>query len=134
LTIGGWSLAGLVLLAGCARAAPGDLPDIAVGLMVAPSPPATGAATLTATLRDAGGAPLRGAAVSFECTMSHAGMAPVQASARETAPGRYEAPLEFTMAGEWIVIVRATLPDSRALEREIKIGNVVQREKEKRKT
>ena len=120
-------LAGLVLLAGCARTAPGDLPDVAITLEVAPTPIATGAATLAATLRGADGAPLRGATVSFEGTMSHAGMAPVRADARESAPGRYEAPLNFTMAGEWIIIVRATLPDNRTLERAITLGNVLQR-------
>lgn len=115
---------GLGLLGGCARTAPGDLPDVAVELTLAPSPPSTGVATLTAVLRDADGRPLRGATVSFEGTMSHAGMAPVQAHARESAPGRYEAPLELTMAGEWIVIVRASLPDGRSLERPLGIGNV----------
>ncbi|HEU4327113.1 MAG TPA: FixH family protein [Roseiflexaceae bacterium] len=93
---------------------------------IAPSPPTTGPATVAATLRGPDGAPLGGATVRFEGTMSHAGMAPVEAQARETAPGQYEAPLEFTMAGEWIIIVRASLPDGRTLERPVTIGDVRQ--------
>lgn len=121
----GWAAAvALWLLAGCTRAVPGDIPEVAVQVSVAPSPPATGPATVAANLRNADGTPLQGASVRFEGTMSHAGMAPVEAQARETTPGRYEAPLEFTMAGEWIIIVRATLPDGRTLERPVVIGEV----------
>lgn len=112
------------LLTGCGRAAPGDIPELEVLVSIQPSPPVPGPATVTATLRNTDGTPLQGAAVRFEGTMSHAGMAPVEAQARETAPGRYEAPLEFTMAGEWIIIVRASLPDGRTLERPITIGDV----------
>ena len=48
----------------------------------------------------------------------------MQAQARETAPGRYQAPMQFAMGGDWFVVVRAVLPDGRTLEREISIGNV----------
>jgi hypothetical protein len=43
--------------------------------------------------------------------MSHAGMVPVFAEAREIEPGRYRANMELTMAGDWVVAVHATLSD-----------------------
>lgn len=113
----------LGLLLACGRGAASQ-PDVQIALSVTPDPPVVGAATLVLTLRTADGQPLSGAQVRVEGTMSHAGMQPVLAGARETAPGRYEAPLTFTMAGEWYAIVRATLPDNRTLEREVQIGTV----------
>ncbi len=119
-----WAAALLVLaLAACSRGS-ADQPDVQVAIDVAPNPPAVGAATVTVSLAEQNGTPITGANVSLEGDMSHAGMQPVQAQARETAAGRYQAPLQFTMGGDWFVVVHAALPDGRTLEREINIGNV----------
>jgi hypothetical protein len=56
--------------------------------------------------------------------MSHAGMVPVLALARETTPGRYQAELELTMVGDWFMLVRADLPDGRSMERKIDVPGV----------
>jgi hypothetical protein len=56
--------------------------------------------------------------------MNHAGMVPEFAQAREMAPGRYQGDLEFTMGGDWFILVRAKLPDGRALERKIDVPGV----------
>jgi hypothetical protein len=46
--------------------------------------------------------------------MSHAGMVPVVDTAVAEDPGRYGiSGFEFTMAGDWILTVEATLPDGR---------------------
>jgi hypothetical protein len=45
--------------------------------------------------------------------MSHAGMAPVFAEAKETEPGHYQSIMQLSMAGDWIVIVHVTWPDDR---------------------
>ena len=45
--------------------------------------------------------------------MSHAGMSPLFAEAKETEPGRYEAHLEFQMAGDWVILLHVTLPDGK---------------------
>lgn len=113
----------LILLVGCRRAGQ-DLSDIGLGVEVNPNPPAVGQATVTLTLTDAGGQPISGAKVEVEGNMTHAGMAPNQAQPQEIAPGRYEAPLEFTMAGDWFILVRATLPDGRKLERQVNVPGV----------
>ncbi len=111
-------LALALLLAGCARGGR-DLPDVQVDLAVEPSPPRIGPASLVVTLRDAGGQPISGATMELEGNMNHAGMVPVLASAPEVAPGQYQADLEFTMAGDWFILVRADLPDGRAMERRV---------------
>jgi len=58
--------------------------------------------------------------------MSHAGMTPVFAEAKETEPGRYSATMDFSMAGDWYVLVHMTLPDGRKLERQFEIKGVRQ--------
>jgi hypothetical protein len=116
-------LVATLALSACQKAEE-DLPDVSVDLAVSPDPPVVGPATVTVTLRDADGEPIDGAEMKLEGTMTHAGMVPVFADAIETEPGQYEASLEFTMGGDWIIIVRATLPDGRSLEREIDVPGV----------
>jgi hypothetical protein len=116
-------VAGLSCLPACRRADK-DLPDVSVDLKVSPEPPQVGEVMVTVVLGDADGVPISGAEMALEGTMTHAGMKPVFADARETAPGQYEAALEFTMGGDWVIIVRATLPDGRSLEREIDVPGV----------
>jgi hypothetical protein len=113
----------LLGLASCARGGQ-DLPDVGVDLQIEPQPPRLGLGTITVELTDAGGAPIEGARVELEGNMNHAGMVPVFAPAEEVAPGRYRAELEFTMGGDWFILVRADLPDGRSLERQIDIPAV----------
>jgi len=56
--------------------------------------------------------------------MSHAGMVPVFAEAREIEPGRYRANMELTMAGDWVVSVHATLSDGTNLDQQFDIKGV----------
>jgi hypothetical protein len=113
----------LLLVAGCGRGS-SDLPDVAVALTLEPDPPRIGPALVTVVLGDADGLPITGARVELEGNMSHAGMVPVLASASEMAPGRYQANLEFTMGGDWFILVRADLPDGRSLERKVDVPGV----------
>jgi hypothetical protein len=57
------------------------------------------------------GLPVSGAEMIVEGNMTHAGMEPITAHAVETMPGHYLATLDWSMAGEWFLIVRGTLPD-----------------------
>ena len=113
----------LLLLASCGRGAQ-DLPDVGVELAIAPQPPQLGPATITVTLSDASGQPIEGAEVELEGNMNHAGMVPVSARASEVAPGRYRADLEFTMGGDWFILVQADLPDGRSMERKVDVPAV----------
>lgn len=100
------------------------MPDARLELKVAPSPPRVGPATLTLTMRDGTDQPLAGATLKLEANMSHPGMVPVFADAREVQPGQYEASLEFTMGGDWFVIAEATFPDGRRLQRQMAVPAV----------
>jgi hypothetical protein len=118
---------GLLLLLALALAAcrsSDDDADISVELAVTPDPPLMGEATIVITLSDKDGQPVTGAEMELEGTMTHAGMVPVFAQAAEKEPGRYEAELEFTMGGDWVIIVRADLADGTKLEKEIDLPGV----------
>ena len=72
---------------------------------------------MRSTLRDAEGLPVRGARLRIEAHMSHPGMAPVLAEAREHPDGVYEASLELTMAGAWTLVASGALADGRVITR-----------------
>ncbi len=56
--------------------------------------------------------------------MSHPGMGPAFADAKEIAAGKYQAQLDLSMLGDWTVIAHIKLPNGRAFDRETKIPNV----------
>lgn len=62
--------------------------------------------------------------MTLEGNMSHAGMVPVFAGARETEPGRYQSSMELSMAGDWFILVHVTLPDGRKIDRQFEIRGV----------
>lgn len=110
-------------LAGCRPPAADPAPEISLAWTASPSPPAVGPLTLVLTLTD-GTQPVAGAEVRLEGTMTHPGMAPVPAAARETSPGSYEARMDLSMAGDWIVLIEARLADGRTLKRQIELPGV----------
>ena len=91
---------------------------------ITPQPVAVGPATLTLTLADASRQPVTGASITLEGNMSHAGMSPVFAEARETDPGRYQSSLDLTMAGDWTILIQITLADGQTLERQLDVKGV----------
>lgn len=111
----------LLVLAGCQRAsrqgAADGAPDVAMTLAVAPDPAIVGPATAIIELTDAAGQPIEGARLSLKGDMSHPGMQPVLAEAVAEAGGGYRAELQWTMAGDWFVVVTASLPDGRTAVR-----------------
>ena len=59
-----------------------------------------------------------------EADMTHAGMSPVFADAKETQPGRYQAQLSLPMAGDWVLLLHGTLPGGEKLERQFEVSGV----------
>ena len=113
----------VLLVAGCQP--PGESsPEIALTWQVAPDPPRIGRTTVTVTLADSLGRPVRGARVTLEGTMTHPGMQPVLAEAHEVAPGQYAAPLDLTMGGDWMLLLHASLPDGRSVQRQQELRGV----------
>lgn len=107
---------------GCDPAPPP--PDFKLEHEISPQPVRVGQVTIMLKLTTIAGIPITGAQVKLEGNMSHAGMAPVFAEAKETEPGRYQATLELSMAGDWFVLVTATLPNDRVYGRQIDIKGV----------
>lgn len=98
--------------------------DINLNWEIQPDPPKVGKATLNLTLRDSTDQLIRGADVELEGNMSHPGMKPVLAEAKEVEPGQYSAEMKFTMSGDWFILVHATLPNERVIQKQINISGV----------
>jgi hypothetical protein len=113
----------LWLSAGCRKPAE-TAPPIKIQHEVAPWPARVGAATITLKMSDAGGQPVRAARIALEADMSHPGMRPEFGDAMEIAPGRYRGRLSFTMAGDWVILMRVKLPSGQKLERQLDVNGV----------
>jgi hypothetical protein len=90
---------------------------------VTPQPARVGPITVGFSLRDHD-QPVTGAQVSLEGDMTHAGMAPVFADAREVAPGRYQGEITLNMAGDWVVLMHIRLANGKSLEEQIPLNGV----------
>lgn len=101
-------------------------PDLTVTHEISPQPPRVGPLTITLKVTDASGKPATGVNIKLEGNMSHAGMTPVFAGAKETEPGQYSSTMELSMAGDWYFVVHITLPDGRELEHQFEITGVGQ--------
>jgi hypothetical protein len=112
-----------LFLSGCGRSAE---PPVALTVkhQISPMPPRVGPAAIALGLTGPGGEPITGARIEVDCNMSHPGMGPVIADAREIEPGRYVAPLSFSMGGDWIVLLHITLADGRRVERQFDVKGV----------
>jgi hypothetical protein len=107
---------------GCQRTSEAN---VTVDLRVEPSPPKVGKAQVTLDVRD-DGKPVEGATLKLEGNMAHAGMKPVFADAKEDKEkaGRYRAELDFTMAGDWFVLVTGKLADGTPVKKKIDVKGV----------
>ena len=110
------ALAASPLSAGCHREARAD---VRIEWSVAPARPVVGPAVLTLRVLDTGARAVRGARLRVEGHMSHPGMAPAIASAIEREDGAYEAELQLTMPGDWILLITGTLSNGRRVEHRI---------------
>jgi Cu(I)/Ag(I) efflux system membrane fusion protein len=91
-----------------ARASLQDVGAFRIGVRNSPEPPSVGDNKLLITVRDAAGAPVRGADVEVIVAMQAMGAMPRMESRgalKEPEPGTYEAKYGLSMAGEWDVDV-----------------------------
>jgi hypothetical protein len=108
----------------CACHRPARAEALAFDWSLTPDPPATGDTTLTLRIRDRAGRLVQGAALRIEAVMSHPGMAPVISPLTERRDGVYEARMQFTMSGDWILLVAGTLSNGTAVQYRIDVPNV----------
>jgi len=118
-------LALVLLTLGCSRrASPTSL--VVTDEKISPEPAHVGPINISFRLTDSG-KPVTGAQIALEGDMSHAGMAPVFAAAREASPGQYQGQLEFEMGGDWVVLMHITLPNGRTIEKQMDVRGVQSR-------
>jgi len=113
-------------LTGCrASQAPDTAQDVTITVNITETPQKVGQFALMVTLLDAAQNPINGAKIDVTGDMTHAGMVPVKGTAEGGASGLYAVPFQWTMSGDWIVTVRATLPDGRIATRrfEVRVSN-----------
>jgi hypothetical protein len=91
---------------------------------LAPAPAAVGPATVELRVKDAVDHPVAGAALHLEAQMSHPGMAAESMAFTERGNGRYDVVVRFTMSGDWILLVRGSLPDGTPVEHRIDVPHV----------
>ena len=115
------------VLVGCRESQQADDADdtgISIDVTFDPNPPTTGDATLLITLTNANGDPVNDATVAVRGDMNHAGMVPVNAEAGNASDGVYSIPFEWTMGGDWILTVTATLADDTVITEEVDVNGV----------
>ncbi|MCA8993239.1 MAG: FixH family protein [Planctomycetaceae bacterium] len=98
--------------------------QVSATLDITPSPPTVGEADVVLTLTGAKGELLTGGEIEIEGNMDHAGMKPVFSKLTETAPGKYTGKLEFTMGGDWFVLVTGQLADGHQLNEKVDVPGV----------
>lgn len=113
-----------ILLAACGDRSTTESAAPAVHMILIPDPAGD---ALTVQLSDADGQPLSGGQVSITGNMTHPGMAPVigEAVADDAdgvADGSYRIPFQFSMLGDWILTVAATLPDGSTVSQDIPVA------------
>lgn len=119
----------VLALAGCRESQQDDdnegaSSDVSITVSYDPNPPAVGDATLLITLTDADGDAISDATVSVRGDMDHAGMVPVEGEAEGGEDGVYSIPFEWTMGGDWILTVTATLEDGSTVTEEVEVNGV----------
>lgn len=114
---------GLALLQGCRRQT-ASFAELQFTHEVSPQPPRVGQTTINLRVTDVSGEPVSDARIKLDANMSHAGMTPVLADAKEVEKGNYHATIELSMAGDWIVVAHITLADGRKLDHQFEINGV----------
>ena len=80
--------------------------------------------TARLTVQDERGRAVRGARLRVEGFMSHPGMTPIVAPATEREDGRYEARVQFSMAGDWILVVTGDLGNGTRITEQVEVRGV----------
>jgi hypothetical protein len=116
-------LLGLTLLPGCQGRGGNANGDVVIELMRAPAAQ-VGTGEGEVWLGGQDGTPIDGAQVEVEGNMTHAGMQPTMTEARGLGAGRYAFALPLSMAGDWVLTVRAVLTDGRKASRDFAVPGV----------
>lgn len=112
----------VALGAGCAEVR--DELELSIQFQLDPEPPSVGPTSLLLDVCTDDGRIVEDAEVHVEATMSHAGMVPEFITCTETQPGKYAGSFEFTMGGDWILIVDVDVADGRSGQSVLEVSGV----------
>lgn len=98
--------------------------EIQISLNFNSSPVTVGVAEVEVSVADREGKPLSMGELDLEGNMNHAGMKPVFSTVKESSPGTYTGELEFTMGGDWFVIISGTQSDGTVFEQTVNVPGV----------
>jgi hypothetical protein len=106
-----------IVIGGCSRVSQeAQQHQLQIELVEPLYPPGVGKSTLNIRLFDNNDQPVDDAAITVKGDMTHAGMVPVLGEADQGDKGLYKVPFEWTMGGDWVLTVQATLPDGTIAE------------------
>ena len=117
-------LVATVCLCAAACTRPARARDLTFDWTLTPAPISVGNAQLQLRVLDGTGQPVRGAHLQVAAQMSHPGMAPVVAIATERGDGRYDAELQFSMAGDWMLIIEGSLSNGAPVHHRLDVPSV----------
>ena len=119
----GVALVAGALLLGCGP--PRSTDDVRVQWALDPAAPSASIDTIARiTVHDERRQPVTGARLQLEAHMSHPGMAPVVGRFTDRGGGAYDTRLQFSMAGDWVLVVTGELPDGRRITRSLPVAGV----------
>lgn len=81
------------------------------------SPALVGSGIVIITVTGPDGAPVTNAMVKVTGNMLHEGMMPITGEGKHMGEGQYQVSLQWSMAGDWQVVVNVTRPDGTHVER-----------------
>lgn len=81
------------------------------------NPALVGSGKVIITVTGPDGAPVTNAVVKVTGNMLHEGMMPIMGEGKHVGEGQYQVSLQWTMAGDWQVVVKVTRPDGTHTER-----------------
>ena len=116
------AVAMLVMLAGCRQSPQGtSTSDLQLTLDTS-APFKLGQTELIVTLKDAQGNPIDDAKIEVQGDMTHAGMKPSLGSVDKGTQGQYKIPFDWSMGGDWVLTIKATLPDGRTASKRVEVS------------
>lgn len=117
----------LVLAAGltaCRPKSASGSPDVKATVAFAHPPPAMGPNELTITLTRPDGSPASVTRLEVEGDMNHAGMKPTFANLHAAGPGHYAGTIEFTMGGDWFLLLSGERSDGSRFTQKVAVPGV----------
>ncbi|HZZ58831.1 MAG TPA: FixH family protein, partial [Opitutaceae bacterium] len=95
-----------------------------VSAQFTPRRPVVGRNRVSLLLTDAAGRPVSVGQLEIEGDMNHPGMRPEFSQAREVAPGTYAATINFTMGGDWFLLLTGETSSGKPISARVDVTGV----------